>query len=199
VECFLIAVKCLFLLTIIAAFWVVIDSWRRDRRGKKMIVAAKEHQALFRFNNDKEVTGICIGRNFEYALSVRWGKEEDHEVNPWEKVILQVVPTYAFAENEMLLRPAHTGQLKDLEIFIDGAVEKLTGFKKSDVSWEDFEEARKIIFHRDIRLFVPYSGLSTTEGEKQYKKYGSNPWPEALEDLQKVVDLAFEQSERLKT
>ena len=156
---------------------------QRNKRGVKMIEAAKRLGCRFCCNWDHDVLAMCTWRVFQEGLAEHNRKVNVGEAKEWDKVVCYAKPVFTFAGSEQTLRPAHTGLKSELDSVADMMMKSITGgISKSDVSLNDYDKAMGMIFVRDSRLFVPYAG-SPSDGEKQFAFYGKTTMAQAHQAL----------------
>ena len=124
----------------------------------------------FRCNTNNGVTAICTSTAFNENLESYMSSIYLDGRRPWEKISLEVIPTYTFAEAD-LLRPAHTGTKSDLEAIAKRLICDLTNLHLHDLDdRKDFEYLLKMIQVTDRRLHVPFSSDKSNQGE--WRTYG---------------------------
>lgn len=165
-----------------------IKTSRRKTLGNHMIKAAESFRRRFVMNIDHDIIAVCTSAAFTKGLHEHNQKVKTGEAKEWEKVVVCAIPTFTFAGSEQTRRPIHTGVREQLELIVRPMILTLTGFDPNEVSNKDFEKALSIIFERDSRLFVPFAG-SPAEGEKQFTLYGKTTIEQAINDINRTVDL----------
>jgi hypothetical protein len=152
------------------------------RRGEKMLERLKHLDGILCINTHEDVIAVCTREDFENGIAEHNRKIAKGELKEWEKVLSYARPTFTFAKNRTVLRSTHTGMSEDIEKILEEIIKIVTGFGKDDVPNDSFEEAVKIIAHKDESLFVPYSG-SVLNPQNQLERYGKTTLEEVREKL----------------
>ena len=162
-----------------------IHEYKRKKLGRRLIEVAKIYGVRFYRNVDQDIVAVCTKRSFNNALIEHHELVKHYKAKLWDKVICYAYPTFTFAGSEQTLRPIHTGLRADLEKMIEGVMRGIYGgIKREEVSGEDYDEAASIIFVKDTRLFVPYSGF-VSDPEKHFARFGETNLEEAI----RVIDI----------
>lgn len=160
------------------------------RRGQEMIRRAKEyvkaHGPLVVVNKSQK--GIWAITNYDSfdtklieVLRVAWARGAS---SMCQRVLVEVLPTFTFAENKASQFPAHTGEAKELENLMEHLVIATTSMSRLDVDRKHYEEVLSILAVRDPRLYIPFvSSESVSSIEEEYRKFGQTTLQQAEEVL----------------
>lgn len=189
----------------LASLWMIREAYRTSvryyreffvwrpvrRRGEEMVRRAKFyvqiHGPLAVQNKAKKgVTAVARYDKFNARLLevLRRAAGARNTEPMCQRVFVDVVPTFTFADNEAVHFPAHTGLKRDIDDLMSWIVAKITDIGKAEVDKRSYEEAVLILAVRDQRLLIPFEyeePLHTVEGE--FKKFGGTTLQQAEEQF----------------
>jgi hypothetical protein len=139
----------------------------RIYRGWRLIRGAKLYGSPFRYNKRNGVTCICTEDALNRSLDEYFVRAERGEVDGTAPVVVKVLPSYIFADNEESRRPVHTGTWSDLLEILRKILEKDIGIKRSEVDEGHFRAACYELMERDSRIYVPYCSSRGNPEEKE--------------------------------
>ncbi len=140
---------------------------RPDDSTSGVIAAVQKLGHHFSYNETGGVIAICHRYNVQVKYLEYIEKVREGVISASDKVILLVQPTLTFAEFETTLRPIHCGILgnKGCQL-VKEILKKMYGgplaFDFNDESDRGhLLNMRDMLFRRDERIYVPFSGSST--------------------------------------
>lgn len=154
---------------------------------QEMIDKARKIGPVFVINEKNNVMAVCTIHDFEKEEDLYAKKVEDGIISATEKMIITVPQTFTFSISEVDRRPIHVGTKTALAVMLatilDEHVDLINWKFDEENDLESFGKILKILFRRDLRLYIPFSG----NYELIWKIYSRVSFEEALHWIISVV------------
>ncbi len=125
---------------------------QKKRHVAKIIRKLQAAGVRFRFNMKDGVGAIALEEVFlEAYIKVA------SVVEPWDKVIVKVNPTYTVTLRPEAYRRIHTMQLYELDKILDRIISHVTHVNPGKLTRRQRSQVIDAILIRETQLFVPYS------------------------------------------